>query len=281
MPPSSDDLSKYLIENDTSADNMQSILSRLSYNGKSSDTVFDPIDAVAAGLREGNAFFQLFKIIALMMARGIIAPVELLLRHNFGERYFNGLVGMAFLVCYGIAMQFLNAGKWCGNAILIEFFVLTALNAWICFFRDRDGDYWHSYSEGESRLRIQRWDQYFALENYTFDFSKLFIEPVVVIVVGAVCLIFPARNVDLIIKSFQINPFALYFFVAGIVLFFYQLYCFIYRHNLLLDEKDAEVMSEIRKKISSRNDGEGVFSHKGVAYSILGGKRHNCYDDYI
>jgi hypothetical protein len=274
MPPSSDDLSKYVVKTDVTGDKLQNLASALaSGEGGGDGAVFAPMEAIAAGLRAGNAFAQMFKIGALLFARGIIAPVELILRRKFGERYFNGLVVMSFLVCYLVSKFFLNIHWFYCNTILIVFVALLTYNQRLCYNRDRAGDYWHSYSEGDSKIRFEDWDEYWAKQNFTFDLSKLFIEPAIVLVVGLFCIALPKQQILIMPLLFNISPIAFYLVLAAVVMFLYQLYCYQYRRNLLLDEKDGDVIAEVRERLQSPAEKLGVCTHKGVSYVVLGGKK--------
>jgi hypothetical protein len=102
--------------------------------------------------------------------------------------------------------------------------------------------------------------------------SKLLIEPAVVLLAGACCLVLPREWIGDSFENFRVNPFALYLLVAGVVLFFYQLYCYMYRRNLMLDEKDAQIIAEVRERLHQPAQKLGVSTYKGVSYTILGGK---------
>jgi hypothetical protein len=273
MPPSSDDLSKFVVKTDVSADTFQNAASALaSGEGADGGAIFNPMEAVAAGIRSGNAIVQMLKVCALLFARGVIAPVEVLLRKNFGERYFNGLVSISAIIVLVALGTCARNGAIYAILLGIEYIGLVSYNGWRCFVRDRKGDYWHSYSEGESRIRIKPADEFLANWNFTFDASTLVFEPLAVLVAGLVCLLLPSSWIDIGFERYRVNPLALYLMVTSVTLFFYQLYCYQYRRNLLLDEKDNGVIAEIRNRITGHTEKAGVFTHKGVPYTILGGK---------
>ena len=275
MPPSSDDLSKYVVKTDVSADKIQSAVGALAAldGGSGGDgAVFAPMEAMAAGMRAGNAFAQMFKIAILVIARAIIAPVELLWRCEFGERYFNGVIVLVFLACYAIARWFMDIGAGYCNVVLGEFILLVCVNRWNCYTRDRDGHYWHSYSEGISWFRIQSLDEYLARHNFTFDATKLFLEPIVTFLAGVFGLLFPTQRIYVVIGHLILNPLAVYLLLAGVVLFFYQLNCYLYRRQILLDEKDDKVIAEVRGLLNTSSPKPGVSIYKGVSYTVLGGK---------
>jgi hypothetical protein len=270
---SPEDLSKFVVKQEVKADTFQNAASSLAGGESGSDgAIFDPMEAVAAGIRSGNAIAQMLKVCALLFARGIIAPVEVLLRKNFGERYFNGLVTFMVAVIL-ITLYSVSRIHWLYPVgIGFVYIALVAQNHWLCFVRDRKGDYWHSYSEGESKIRVRAVDAFLAKWNFTFDASTLVFEPLAIIVAGQLCRMLPKNWINLGFESYRINPLALYLTTAGIVLFIYQLYCYFYRRNLLLNEKDNVVIAEIREKLADPSKEVGTFAHKGVTFAVLGGK---------
>ena len=242
--------------------------------GSSDGEVFNPLAAVSSGMATGNAIVQFLKLAGLTLARAIIAPAEVVLRRQFGERYFNGIIIwlVLFLMVFsrtalGIPAAYVN---WIGFA----FFALVSFNRWLCFFRDRKGDYWHSYFEGESWIRFKDADAFFAKYYFTFDFSKLVAEPLVLLAlgfVGAYSLPRTQFGGALIGVYFYLNPLGVYLIVAGVALFFYQLYCYAYRRELILNEKDAAIIAEARALARTPATKPGVSQHRGVAYVALGG----------
>jgi len=270
---SPEDLSKFVVKTKASADTFQNAASSLAGGeGGGDGAIFNPMEAVAAGIRAGNAFAQMFKVCVLLLARGIIAPVEVILRKNFGERYFNGLVTLMVIIVLALFYSTSRMHWLYPVGIGAVYLILVMQNQWFCFKRDRVGDYWHSYSEGESKIRIRVVDEFFAKWNFTFDVSTLVFEPLEVILAGVVCLAFPGNWINLIFESYRVNPMALYLIVAGVVLFLYQLYCYLYRRNQLLDEKDNRVIAEIREKLAAPSNPVGTFSYKGVTCAVLGGR---------
>jgi hypothetical protein len=236
--------------------------------------VFSPSEAISAGIRAGNMMAQMIKIASLALARGIITPIELVMRYGKGERYINSTVLMSFLVTYAIARWGLDISETFCNVLLGEVIFLNALHRLVCFAMDRDGDYRHSYSEGVSVLRIPIVDEYLAKNYFTFDVSKLIFEPMLIALLGLSFLI--GSNDDYHFYMFgdrvNINPVSFYLLTAALVMFLYQFYCYSVRRSMLLDEKDAAIILEIRAKLRSANNEPGIFYYKGVAYSVLGGK---------
>ena len=263
MSDLNDDPSKFVFRSEIKAKTFENAARALS-NGNGA--VFDPMESIAAGIRAGNAIIQIIRVCALLLARGIIAPVEIVLRRNFGERYFNGLVTLMVLVVLYFFSWCSYNGESFSFVIGLVYVGCLLWNYWKCYERDRKKGYWHSYSEGVSRIRVKKWDAFFASRNFTFDVSTLFLEPAVVIIVGLLCyLVLPGLW---ILEIFRMNPIALYLIVAGVVLFFYQLYCYQYRRNRLLDEKDNRIVAETYGILNTPNYNPGVGTHGGISYVV-------------
>lgn len=272
MSESSDDLSKYVIKTEITPDKVQKIAAGLAAGESGGGTIFSPMEAVAAGIRAGNALAEFLKVGAMMAARGIIMPVELVLRHGFGERYFNGFVVGSFLFIYAIARYGTGVYARCCHRLLFWTVVLLLVHNAIRFWRDRKGDYRHSYSEGESWLRIPPLDQFLARWNFTFDATKIVIEPLVVYGFSLIAHVTPTQRIEGLFAVHRFNPDVIYFQTAAVVLFVYQLCCYLYRGNQFLDEKDNQVIAEVRAKFENHSETEGFHAYKGVSYTILGGK---------
>jgi hypothetical protein len=143
----------------------------------------------------------------------------------------------------------------------------------ICFIRDRTGGYWHSYSEGISWLRIPYIEKELAKRNYTIDVTKVILEPLAVAFVSLLALGADMDYYWILTMRSRTNVWFIYFLSAAIIMCLYQIYCYNVRRNMLLDEKDAAVISEIRAKLMAQDSEPGIFEHKGVTYSVLGGKK--------
>ena len=229
---------------------------------------FAPIEAVAAGMRDGNFIVELVKIVCLWVARGIMAPVEIFLRFNIGERYYNGYAALSIIGCYVAMWQLIGFPKSYCDIIFPPFLFMYLMNCVEWFQRDRKGEYWHSYSEGESRFRIPYFDRCFAKKRFTFHLSKLLFEPILTGLAGLACLAIPSKRVDYVFGSSDLNPLSIYLFAAGAVLFLYQLYCFHHRRNLLLDEKDNMLIAECRQRLTEPME-PGLRDYKGVSYVAI------------
>ena len=241
---------------------LQSAASDLTTLEKGSDgLIFTPIEAIADGQRLGNALFVFLKNLALLAIRGMIAPCEVLLRYDFGERYFNAWVGFS---CIGLAIAVFMRGRSeesvVAAGLLAIFFIGERIHALVCFMRDRRGDYWHSYSEGTSRFRVKAVDAFLSKWHFTFDFSTLIVEPAVLLAASL-----GIRPLGLASRSLTFT--SSYLFYASVALFFYQLYCWNERRRVLLDEKDARVIMEAKQHASKPNQPLGLHSYLGVAYT--------------
>ena len=267
----------HVIKAEAKPESIASSLSTLSNLGKGDGTAFSPLEAIAAGMRAGNAFVQIGGLILLWIVRGFIAPVEMVLRWKFGERYYNTLVCVSILVVYGVVPTVLEFPVWFSITMLILMLVRLWLNSIHCFIRDRKGDYWHSYSEGASFIRLKFVDRLLANWNFTFDFSVLIVEPLIFVLLGVSlgmfmeidCSIDNPFNYDYI----EFNRFALWTLLLGLISFFYQLYCFFHRRNLMLNELDDKVMAEARTHAKSEPKRPGIAYHRGVAFVKKGGEK--------
>jgi hypothetical protein len=237
------------------------------------DGDFAPLEAIAAGVRGGNELAQFFLVALLCAVRGIVAPSEVLLRRNFGERYFNLSVVLGVFLATAIAKALTDLGPIFVYGPLVVFFVLMIVNQWVCFFRDREGGYWHSYSEGQPWISIPELDTYFAERNFTFEPVKLFVEPLVLLLAGLAAKLFlPDYRIMLGgVFRVEIPPLALYFLCVAPVYFFYQRYCYKYRRQLILNEKDAEIIAEVRALARAPIAKPGVLQHRGVAFVSIAG----------
>jgi hypothetical protein len=273
MPESSDDLSKYVINTEVTPEKVQRIANGLAAGEKSDGAIFQPMEAVAAGIRTGNMMAEFMKIFALMLARGIIMPMELILRHTFGERYFNAFVFVGFLIAYCAAYYGFGVSPTYCHFVFWVTILLVAGNRALCFWRDRKGLYWHSYFEGESWWRIPVLDKWLAKYNFTIDASKLVFEPLIVFVISLFGYLTPDQHVESMFRSYSFNPVAWYFQIVAVVMFLYQLYCHLYRREQYLNEKDAEIEAEVRGILSTPDKEPGLETHRGLAYVIMGGKQ--------
>jgi hypothetical protein len=250
---------------------VEGLASALAGGGKDG-TAFDPLESVMAGIRAGNAIIDILKVILAVAVRGAIAPAEMALRHRFGERYFNGWVSATTILIFGGLATSGLVKEVLPLSILAFFIVLLLLNRAHCFFRNRKGRYWHSYSEGDSFIRIGFVDRWLARRYFTIDFSKLFIEPLVLASAGFVLSCYWHEWMFLGFDFIRSNLISLYLYAAAILLFIYQLYSYFYRYNLLLNEKDARIMAEIRERLNSSNEDSGIKTRNGVTYAVLGPK---------
>lgn len=233
-----------------------------------------PMEAISSGIRAGNTLCQFIKEAGLLMTRGLIAPFELILRWRFGERYFCAPVAIAFFIFLGLAQALMQMPRGFVFLLLGVFWVLLGINRILCFFRDRKGDYYHSYYEGDSWIRVPQLDAFLAKWHFTFDASKLIIEPLVVIVFG-LTLLGVYRNVGFMAFGVpvEVHPIPIYFLVSGVLLFLYQLYCYSKRREMQLNEKDALVVAEAKTLARQPAPQPGVTTHKGVAFIATGGLR--------
>jgi|GEM_PF-3801092 len=269
-----DNLAPYPIKQEIKFEDFKKFAEALSGVEKNGNgAVYFPTEAIAEGVRMGNAFVQMFKIVVMCLTKGILMPVELLLRRQIGERYFNLTTFTGFILLCLIAWQKMRIDDdrciWFATGTV----ALLVVRRVITYKRDRKGHYWHSYSEGASIIRIPPLDSFFAARNFTFDLSKIVFEPVALAVLGLVFMGTTEEYFYVLSDQQHMSVLTFYLWVAAGVSFLYQLYCYNVRKNMLLDEKDAQVLAEVREKLRSSSDTPGMFIHKGIAYSVLGGEK--------
>lgn len=270
----SDDLTPYEVNPLKNAKPVSGSVSELaSALNAGEGTTFDPFESAMAGVRAGNAIVEILKLVVVISIRGIIAPVESVLRRRFGERYFNSWVLGAVCAVFGTIAAFEIIEREYALGILGVFLFFAYVNRIHCFVRDRKGDYWHSYSEGDSWMRLASLDRFFARWYFTFDFSKLVVEPLVVVVIALAINQVWVERMQFLLWSLESNPISIYLYVAAAFLFVHQLYCYVYRRNQLLDEKDTMLIAEVRAKLASKDEAPGISSFKGISYAVLGGKK--------
>jgi hypothetical protein len=247
-----------------------SSIESLSIIEQSDGTAFAPLTAIAAGAKIGKAIVELGGLLLLWVVRGLIAPAEMLFRVQFGERYHNALITASMFAIYAGAPMFLGFPEIFVMIICGFLFIRLWVNTIHCFIRDRRGEYWHSYSEGISIMRLFKVDGFFANLNFTFEASVLFLEPIAFIILGLIGMIFLEPDFSfenpITYDDIELNRITLWFFSLGLTSFFYQFYCFFYRRNLLLNEMDEEVLAEARLRAKSEPPQPGLANFRGVTY---------------
>jgi len=219
------------------------------YSIANSANVFVPTEGIIAGARMGNAIGQLFNITALLFARSIIAPCEFLLRGKFGERYFSPLVMIVstLMVIFLISMG--GSAKTLGIGLAVILVAGDGINGYRCFLRDRVGDYWHSYSDGESRIRFPKAEELLAKFFFTIDLSKMILEPLVLLVVsGILFAVLDAGRFYIMGERMELNIFGTYFLLAAVASFLYHLYSWQTRRKEQLDKQDANILLQVENE---------------------------------
>lgn len=216
---------------------------------------FEPFPAVAKGMAAGNAIAQLIISLAVWLARGINTPFELLLRRRFGERALDEsrLLAMAAVLTPGV--MFFGFPERLAIGIFVITAVLIFLEGATNFWRDRKGIYWHSYFEGESKIRIPILDRWLLRNYFTWDFSKIVIEPVVIFGI--------AYGFTFLTPEFI--KFSFFLFLGGFSTLFYQLYVYRVRRHELLNRKDAEILAEAQSQPIFSDKQTTVRDYKGIA----------------
>lgn len=243
-----------------------------------------PVESISAGLAAGNSIFQLLKVLFILVSRAIIAPFEFLMRRRIGERYFSIPV---FITC-GVIDFGASATRLITPAVAMLHFFSFALAAGLvsrrCYKRDRKGEYWHSYSEGEPIFKVTSIDRRLDEDYFTWSFSLLVIEPVLLLACG---FILNLGGLNSLMQGFVqflyeaewrfiagffsdylrfSHSAAQVLFTAAVATFAYQYYCHKYRRGLILDQQDAQAELEAQSLAYNRDNTSGIHYHKGVAY---------------
>lgn len=255
------------------------VTSRLARNLSEIDRVvesggkaFVPVEAFHAGAMASSTIIQAGKAFLIWIARGAIAPVEVLLRYQIGERYHNPVVTIV-AVAIIVGLHFANIFSQAMMITLLVVFALgRAVHSLACFARDRIDLYWHSYYEGQSWLRVGPVDRFLGKWYFTFDFSKLVLEPLVLLIAANIAgLVMPAKWVFLpqILGGgrFKVAPLGVYLSACAVILLLYQIYCWGHRRTVALNEKDAFAELDARKQVHLGGDGSPRMQVcRGVAF---------------
>lgn len=190
--------------------------------------------------------------IMVAVLRAIIAPAEVVLRRKVGERYFNGNIWALNLLLIFV-LSFITPPDLKPYIWVIPLFLLFGMS-WhngVRFYRDRRGEYWHSYSDGESRLRLLALERWLAKRHFQVDSAKMFLEPLFLVVVTTFLAMF-ARQSMAEPAALQKAPFYVKLILAFV--FYYGLvwiFMILYQHltwqtqkEIILDGKDAAVVAE-------------------------------------
>jgi len=228
-----------------------------------------PFEASMSLLSEANQIANFIKTIVLWLVRGLIAPFEACLRGTFGERYFNMPVDVAFLgtlsalgFIFGITLQ---------TQISMGFiyYLRKLIVLFRCQERDVIGYYWHSFYEGHSYLSFRGPNNFFLKQKSIFDFSKIVAEPLAVLIVAVVVSLFtspsPIWKTPLLTYVEHTSPLVKYFGLVSVAMCGYQYYCWIYRKERLLDEKDAQVIGQVKQRAETSERQPGLQISGGVA----------------
>jgi len=218
---------------------------------------------------------ELFRNLTILLMRGIIAPAEILLRSRFGERYFDGNVLAAnLLVLLGATLILPGPLK---PFIWVVFFILLTgmlFHQGVCFFRDRRGDYWHSYSDGKARFRIPPLERFMAKYNFFGDSAKMFIEPAVIFIF-AIIIALPVSSEAVAQGGFDhlsnwaklLSTLSTYYAWTSIALLIYQGMAWNIKKQAFLDAKDAQVTAQNAMESSTGQHAKKVASAKTTLVS--------------
>lgn len=241
-------------------------------SGATGGDAFDPVGAIIDGASAGNSLLNFIRVIAYWLARGLMLPFETIFRRRIGERYFSAPVIAVFAAVAFTVSARENVSLFIPAVIIMTLAYGLSRHTKTRKDAQRQGDYWHSYSEGESRLHIQtlqdKWDE--SCGPYaTVDVAKLILEPIAPLVLAGICFL-PELSKYSLAQCAYLLPKAnltLYFFSTALAMVAYQFFCAGIRKEQLLDALDAQVMIQIRAKAQEPGQKSGrINNYKGAAY---------------
>jgi len=233
-----------------------------------------PAAATSLGAGAGFLITEVFLGAVFWALRVIVTPCEVVLRHKIGERYFGPFLPAATLGAFYFGSRTETFHENDGYALL-GIFVFCFVGQWLArFVRDRDGRYWHSYSEGEPHLKVPAVDSFLSELNFTWKFSDFVLEPLALL---GLCAFIYWQEVDpdeggwigltYWHRHFHISA-GLYLGVAAVAPLIYRFLMWRELKHRLLDELDAGTVLEARtlaREVPNLQQ-SGFKYHRGVAY---------------
>ncbi|WP_269537016.1 hypothetical protein [Cerasicoccus fimbriatus] len=216
--------------------------------------------------------------VMVAVLRALIAPAEVLLRRKVGERYFNSNV-LAFNVLAVFLLGFVTPPALKGYIWAIPIFLFLGMS-WhtsVCFRRDRRGEYWHSYSDGESRLRLAALEHWLAQRHFQFDSAKMLLEPLFLVVVTSILGMLLGGNwsepSSMLKAPFLVKlilAFVFYFGLVWIAMILYQSLAAQIQKEITLDGKDAAITAE--QSLQNGSLQQGAHGDRGQVIAPPAGK---------
>lgn len=224
-----------------------------------------PLESVSSGIAAARAVMGALKCFCYWIARGVLAPCEVAFRYNIGERYFNIITVMVFVIGTTLVYAQGKPGRIVAFCLGVTFWFGYAVHMRRCRNAFARSAYIHSYSEGESFLRVHKFDASFASQRRAVDFSKQYIEPILLAALGLGLGFDPGKMKFLFMASPK-DLFAMYFFAAGCIMAIYQFFLWRERLTALLDEIDARLVAEAKQLAGVESKAGELKVHQGIPY---------------
>jgi len=230
------------------------------------------VNTMLTAAKLGAALSRLLIILFHLSIRSSVLPLEIILRKRIGERYHLPIVVFGAVVIFVI---FLKNPGWSNisesaSAFLIMWVIVGVMaHKAGAFLGDRFGLYWHSKYEGDSWVRIGPMERLLERWHFTFDFSKLVLEPMAIALIGSLLIGLgsPRLNADgEIIRSTIgfIDGIGYYLIGSVVPLILLQILNYGEQREKLLDEKDAKLEAQMRMEAEQGDLQPGIRSYRGV-----------------
>lgn len=225
-------------------------------------------------------------LFGVLFMRGIIAPVEVLVRRQIGERYFSGQIVFAnALVLIVLALITPNPLKPYYLMVFFSMLIGIAIQNSVCIARDRRGEYWHSYFDGEPRMKAPLFIHKVAqVCHYEGDATKGLWEPFIIFVsAGLAASIFGGNPFSeggfkaaiSGMSPFQCAAFTLfsYWNFAAIFMCVYQQMEAAQKKEQRLDAQDAALVAQAAIEAEKEDAPQGVTAYRGLVISPVQGQQ--------
>lgn len=229
----------------------------------------DPVSAVIEGMASANGIVGFIIAVCYWIARGAALPFELCLRTRIGARYISPPVLIAFGAVLGMIRFSNNLSSLVSDdynynhphpGAIPEFFLVVTFIGLFLHGREvheaqKEGIYWHSYSDGESRLHMQFLQDFWRKRRGTFstiDVAKNILEPLVPAFLALFCFSLPVLSA--------------YFALAALSMFAYQYFGALALRGKLFDHLDNQLMLEAQEESLKPEQTPGLKAYRGAAY---------------
>lgn len=230
-----------------------------------------PLEAIEAGIRATDAILRFAHSMFHLMIRILTVPALVVLRRQMGERFLPLSMPLVVFIYMKITAFFWSVQYDLFSCMIIAGLPTAGLILQYCyaFERDRKGKaYWHSYSDGISWLHLPVMDRLFAKWRLPGDFSKMFLEPLVVCLASIPLFILTRVENEGSWNnpaSTTYSPAAYFVLLSGISLFIYQSMVEYNSYEQRLNQKDAVLEAKAQAALESGELTKPTNHYKGMA----------------